>query len=553
MDITQKKILPKGALVIVLHTCEFDEGNTWGKRIAKEALRVLGAQDECGILAYGMGGEQWLFGLTPAGDYDRLVPVINQAVIGDMPSFDLTMRMGLDALIKSDASQKHVIIISDGDPSPPMPALIKDYQRNQISVSTVAIWPHDGANGSCVALLRQIAVSTGGRFYYPNDPRSLPAIFIKEAKTLKRSMIQNKDFVPAVNFPSAILRGIDALPPLHGLVLTTPKPLSMTILRVPDTEDLDPILATWRYGIGKTAAFTSDLATNWGADWVRSKHYAPFVQQLITDIVRAAEDSHLRLQSYAEASTGTLIVEDFHPRASFLEIAAEVSGPHGKSLTVPLKQVAPRRYAGEFPIWGNGPYHVMAAGVGVSENRNERALGRFVVAYSPEYLRFRSNPIVLRQIAQRTGGRLLRGDEKGEDLFVRDRPPKSTSQPIADWFLVALALLIPLDVGIRRIQLDWFVIRSWFLRRHKGGPSGETFQALLRRKKSIEFPVAEKREGRPLEPTPAAAPPKPAPQPTLPPAPKPAPKPTPPADEKGPEPTTTAGRLLAKKKQWKKE
>ena len=57
MDITQKKVLPKGALVIVLHTCEFPEGNTWGKRVAKEAIRCLGAKDEVGVLVYGSQGE----------------------------------------------------------------------------------------------------------------------------------------------------------------------------------------------------------------------------------------------------------------------------------------------------------------------------------------------------------------------------------------------------------------------------------------------------------------------------------------------------------------
>ena len=46
MDITKKKVLPKGALAIILHTCEFPEGNTWGKRITKQAIKVLHPQDE---------------------------------------------------------------------------------------------------------------------------------------------------------------------------------------------------------------------------------------------------------------------------------------------------------------------------------------------------------------------------------------------------------------------------------------------------------------------------------------------------------------------------
>src|SRR5205814_1833313 len=97
----------------------------------------------------------------------------------------------------------------------------------------------------------------------------------KEAKTLKRSMLQNKDFTPTVAFPSPVLKGIDALPPLHGYVITTPKPRASIVLEAPpDAEHLaegdspDPILAIWRYGLGTTAAWTSDLAPNWARDWM---------------------------------------------------------------------------------------------------------------------------------------------------------------------------------------------------------------------------------------------------------------------------------------------
>ena len=74
--------------------------------------------------------------------------------------------------------------------------------------------------------------------------------------------------------------------------------------------------------------------------------------------------------------------------------------------------------------------------------------------YSPEYLRFRSNPIVLKRIARKTGGRILTGDEQGEEIFVKEREPKASSRPIADLFLVVLAFLIPLDIlGRKRLEL----------------------------------------------------------------------------------------------------
>jgi len=166
MDIEQKKVLPKGALAIVLHTCEFPEGNVWAKRIAKEAIRVLGAQDEAGVLIYSPQGDQWVFPLTPASEYEHMVTLINQCEPSDMPSFDSIMQMGFTGLKASDAAAKHMIIISDGDPSPPTPNLVQQFRDEKISVSTVVINPHGGEDIEAIKLL---ATTTGGRHYLVMD------------------------------------------------------------------------------------------------------------------------------------------------------------------------------------------------------------------------------------------------------------------------------------------------------------------------------------------------------------------------------------------------
>jgi len=538
MDVSQRKFLPKGALVIILHTCEFAQGNTWGKRVAKEAIRVLGAQDEVGALGYNWeGGESWIFPLTPAAEYAELSKKLEAAQIGDMPTFDPTMQMGFDALKASDAATKHMIIISDGDPSAPRPALLQDFIDAEISVSTVAVFPHDGQT----RLMQSIATATGGRFYFPQNPNLLPGIFIKEAKTLKRSMIQNGDFVPTITAPSGILKGIEGFPPLHAYVLTTPKARASVILKGPDKEEVDPVLAVWRYGLGKTAAFTSDLGPNWASDWVPWERYRAFVKQLVSDIARTEREGSLQLRTFAAGSTGMVLIEDFHPKERFLEIEADVSGPHDRSERVKLKQTGPRKYEGRFDLWGKGRYQVL--GVGVGGGQDERVFGGFVVPYSPEYLRFRSSRGVLNDIAEKTGGRQLTGEETGEEIFLHDRPPKASSRPIADWFLILLAILIPLDVGVRRIQLDWALIRGWFTLGRKQ-PAGETFEALLRRKKSIRFLKADE-PGKPQ-----------AARPAEPEGPKrkfapPAPEQKGPADERDLSELSTTERLLRMKKKWR--
>lgn len=492
MDITQRKIMPKSALAITLHTCEFPEGNTWAKRITKQAIKVLGARDEVGVLVYDwQGGDSWLFEMTPAGEYDALVPKINAAQIGDMPSFVPTMKLALNALKANNAATKHMIIISDGDPQPPTPALLQQFVAAGISITTVAVFPH----GTQVTAMRMIAQTTGGRFYFPNDPALLPKIFIKEAKTLRRSMIQNETFTPQFQFSSPILKGIDAAPQLHGYVLTTPKKRSRTILEGPDEEEEDPVLATWRYGVGKTAAYTSDLSPNWAKDWLQWDKYRAFVKQLLTDVSRVSKPSAIRMQSYAVGNSGVVVVEDYARDAAFLNLQTMVTGPRDETRNIQLKQVGPRRYEGRFDLWGEGRYQIMSIGEG--GGRNERVHSGFAVPYSHEYLRFRANPIALEEIRKKTGGRRLQGDEKGDDIFGVERLERQSSKPVFDWFLLLLAVLVPLDVAVRRVHIDAKTLKGWF-GMGRDAPSKQTFTTLLKRKQAVESTLKRSEDAPPV-------------------------------------------------------
>ncbi|MBS0264869.1 MAG: VWA domain-containing protein [Planctomycetes bacterium] len=547
MDISQKKVLPKGALVIILHTCEFAEGNTWAKRITKQAVKVLGAQDEVGVICFENGTEKWTVELTPAAEYDKIAVKIQAAEPGDMPTFTGTMQKGLAGLKKSDAATKHMIIISDGDPLPPPPTLIQEYIDNKISVSTVAIFPHGGNE---IGLMRRVSEATGGRYYFPSDPNQLPSIFIKESKTLKRSMIQNKTITPNVVGEPGVLKGIEGLPPLTGYVITTAKGRpAETMLQVPEDQteedgDIDPILAITRYGLGKTAAFTSDLSPNWGGEWIGWDKYSAFVHQLFTEISRVQKAGKLRMWTYTSGNEGVVVVEDFSEQDSFLEIEARVSGPHDRSERLPLKQVGPRRYQASIPLWGKGRYHIVAAAAG-EERKDERAFGGIIIPYSPEYLRFRSNPLILRDIEKGTGGIELSADSTADEIFNTDRQPKRSSKPIFDWILVLLACLIPLDVAIRRVQIDFGMIKSWLGMGPGKAVSTATMGALLERKQAVGSQIEARRGDTPL-PTEAlrkltkpqsrpSGEQKPTPGPNVPPSPQ-QPRPD--------DPTTTTERLL---------
>jgi uncharacterized membrane protein len=493
MEISKKKILPKGALVIILHTCEFAQGNSWAKRITKEAIRVLSAEDEVGAIGYDYsdGGDKWIFELTPASEYDSLVTKINGAQIGDMPEFTSTMELGLKGLIESDASSRHMIIISDGDPPMPPKATLQAFRDNDTTVSTVCVFPHGPRDAD---ILNAIASATGGRFYFPDDPARLPSIFIKEAKTLRRSQVQKRTFVPEVVNDDAIIRGIEGLPPLHGYVLTSEKddPRATVILAAPpkegdlvaDESDVDPILATWRYGLGATAAFTSDMTNDWGRDWVAWNQFQQIVTQVMTRIGRVRREQFLRVYTYLNGNEGVIVVEDFHPEETLLDVNVTVTGPDNFNVRKAIRQIAPRRYQVSVPLQGQGRYQVQVSAA--AGERKETAYGGFIVSYSPEYLRFRANPIVMRDIAERTGGSELDTSVTGEELAQQiygQRKPKRSTTSIFDWFLMTLACLVPMDVAIRRVQIDLSWIRKMFSSQKK--ESTETMGALLQRTESV--------------------------------------------------------------------
>ena len=89
-QIKNAKVVPRGALVMLMHASEIPDGNHWQKVIAKEAIKTLGAQDYCGVIHW-IGAEQWLWNpnLCRVGDNrDQMLALFDRMTPGDMPQFE---------------------------------------------------------------------------------------------------------------------------------------------------------------------------------------------------------------------------------------------------------------------------------------------------------------------------------------------------------------------------------------------------------------------------------------------------------------------------------
>ncbi|MFQ5591097.1 MAG: VWA domain-containing protein, partial [Phycisphaerae bacterium] len=326
-EIKHKRVIPRGALVLIMHSCEIPRGNYWGKEMAKKSVDTISSRDYVGVLAYtySPGGENWEvpFGLNTN---KRAVKArIDRMQIGDMPDFGTTMRLAYEELTGgqgADAAQKHVIILSDGDAQPPPAALIRDYVNAKITVSTIGIgW---GAH-VFPRTLSQIASDTGGKFYAARNPGQLPQIFSKESQVVRRPLIIEDPFTPQIaNRQSDLLVGIadgaDAVPVLGGLVLTSPKQnpnVLMPLVRVTDDGE-DPVLVHWQYELGKTVAFTSGQWARWGDAWTQWVRFAKFWAQLVRWTMRQDTPANFDTYTKVEGNRARIVIDALDKDASYL-------------------------------------------------------------------------------------------------------------------------------------------------------------------------------------------------------------------------------------------
>ncbi|MCA9265392.1 MAG: VWA domain-containing protein, partial [Planctomycetales bacterium] len=202
-QIHNAKVQMVGALAMVMHASELAQGNHWQKVVAREALKTLGPQDYCGVIHWdgNTGKEAWLWGHPQgiqkvSGNRDRMIGILDRMAPGDMPEFDPSLKMavaGFNAL--PEKTLRHMIVISDGDPSPPRMSTVADFKRANVKISTVAIGTH-GPAGSTI--LQNLAQATGGKYYRVRDPNALPKIYQKEARRVARPLIVERDVAPVV-------------------------------------------------------------------------------------------------------------------------------------------------------------------------------------------------------------------------------------------------------------------------------------------------------------------------------------------------------------------
>jgi uncharacterized membrane protein len=497
MGVRDRQKEPDIALVVVIDqsgsmaACHCNSFNVGGNRtgiagvrkvdIGKEAIlraaAALTERDEIGVVGFNEAAH-WVVHTQPLGG----IADLQGAIAGIQPDGQTNIYAGLDQAVQSlettTASRRHIILLTDGwSTSGQYDQILARMKADGITLSTV------GAGGGANPFLEQLATQGGGRYYAAANPASIPDIFLKETQQVSGQQIVEESFFPTQVSSSPILHGLDAgFPRLLGYNGTTIKAAAQQVLV---TDRVDPLLAQWQYGLGRSVAWTSDSTGRWAKNWVGWSGFNRFFSQLVSWTFPGEETSGIEASFQATGDATSLHVQSVEPDGSprdFYATTAVVVGPDLEPRTVDLLQTAPGVYDAPLGEIESGAYAVRVTQSKPGVSPLGRTIG-LVAQTPPEYRVLGANEPYLASLRAPSGGRAVTNplDPWRHDLTATDQFTE-----LWPWLLVLALLLWPLDIALRRMSLgrrelagarDW--IRGIGRRRAATAPRTAIGESLL--------------------------------------------------------------------------
>jgi uncharacterized membrane protein len=478
MEVKQKIEIPSLAVVLSIDRSGSMAMSTDEKvtklDLAKEAahlvIDLLDERNEVGVMSWDTEFI-WDFPVKPARDRAAAHHAVATIKAGGGTDGYPALKEAYAVLFDRPALLKHVIFLSDGQMTRgDFAGLLRRMSKDKITISTVAI-----GKDADVQLMVDIAKWGRGRFYYTEDSQTIPRIFTLETQLASKASLVEQPFKPTLTAPGhEAMQDIDwkAVPPLGGYVATTVKATAELVMM---SHQEDPVLATWRFGLGRAAAFTSDAKAKWGLLWLRWRDFNKFWSQLTRWTLRSGSRSDTLATVERRDGVGEVVIDAVDGKGefiNFLDSQVGVVAPNRERTAIDLEQIGPGRYRGRFPAPQEGVYLV-----GMAQRRSDRVVGSqlagLVVPYAQELRDLGVDDTFLREITELTGGGAV---DDAKDVFLKSRRQSRIAVEIWPWLVGAVAAMIVPEIALRRLGPGAF---SWVGRigRRRQGPPGDREEA----------------------------------------------------------------------------
>ena len=429
------------------------------------AIEELNPQDRVGILTFDVE-PTWVLRFTPAGQKNQIRRSLSR--IGQGGGTDMSTAM--EEVVKGFSSvgpvRRHVVILSDGQTTnADFNKICRKLKNLGVTITTIGIGEEVNET-----LLKDLARWGDGR-YYRAQLDQIPTVIRKETVRVTRDQIQEGMFYPKIKTAAPFLE-VTAWNrfPVKGYLITKPKSMATVFLEIGKQ---DPLLASWRYGNGRVAVFTSDSGGRWLSSWSGRPNFNQLWSQTIRSIERAAMDTGLRVTARAEAAAAVITVEavgaDGRLRPGLQLTGAALDDPPSGATNagtanitgdnLVFTETAPGHYEARVPLSGSGlkQFQVREAQSG------EWSIGWLWNPPGQEKLSTGPDRSFLGNIAAAAGGSLLTAANP-----VLPLPGWAWEKvPLQNWLILAALVCFLVELCIRSTSLGQMtmaraVFASWW-------------------------------------------------------------------------------------------
>ncbi len=424
----------------------------FAKKASIELIKQLTKNDQFGIIAFDTS-PYVVLQLQPIEEGKKeLIRKLSRLRADGGTDIFPALDIAHQQLIQTDAKSNHVILLSDGNTRSiyyQYGALIRKLKQANITVSTIAL----GKWLVNTKLLRDIADKTKGKFYQITDIIKLPRLIIQDSeKFVSQSDFHETHFYPILNQKSQILQGIykEQLPPLKGYTITEAKDKAEVPLTTDITGKTDPILANWRYGLGKTVMYASDADARWSSKWINWSKFDKFWSQVVHWAMRDISKTDYNLKVDAKNDLTSLLIESSRGLEKDTKMSVSILTPEDDGKELNLKQIAPQRFTSILHDVDPGTYMLKIAKIKDRKVVDLKVKGFIVpekVESKPrEYSDAGNNIPLLKGIAEITDGLLNPTEEQlmvEEEEIIRIRD-------LANYLIPLAMILFIFDIAVRR-------------------------------------------------------------------------------------------------------
>ncbi len=440
MEVKGKKELPSLGLVLVVDRSGSMDGQklSLAKEAAARTVSLLREKDTLGVLAFD--DRPWeIVPTEPIKDRKKAEEKIRTISPGGGTNIYPSLEEAYLSLQDKPLKRKHIILLTDGQSAAggDYDTLIEGGLSKGVTLSTVAI----GSDADRY-LLEDLSQMGKGRFYDVVDASVIPSILTRETVITTRTYIEDQPFFPTIQSSKWQKLFGAGVPRMNAYIATTPKDSAQVEMA---SDKKDPVLATWRYGLGNTFAFTSDTTGQWAGDFASWKGWPEFINQLVTRSFPSIQSSPYSIEVDSSGEKTKLLLTS--PDSGTMPLTVSVIAEDGEQIEAASRILSPGVHEVEFDERLSPGVYSMSIGDQAGKQAYETG---FAVPYSEEYSYQGGSVRTVEAIVKETGGKTY---ESGVDAFraLNDQP--HNEQSIQTFLILTAFLLFFTEIGVRRFGL----------------------------------------------------------------------------------------------------